>query len=75
MFDLFVQRVLAQDGGDVMIQLSVLAMQRHDGDADDWEDETQLSYVLAQFAAQEAPTKVVAEPDTPFSLQGCTSRR
>jgi len=46
MLDLLVQRlagVPAQNGSDVVIQLSVLAMQRHDGDADDLEDETQLS--------------------------------
>jgi hypothetical protein len=40
--------VLAQHGGDVGIELSVLAMQRHHRHADDWEDETQAVNVLAQ---------------------------
>jgi hypothetical protein len=51
-FDLIVQwlaRVLAQHGGDIAVELSVLAVQGHDRDADDREDETQTTNVLAQF--------------------------
>jgi hypothetical protein len=40
--------VLAQHGGDVGVELGVLAMQRHHRHADDWEDETQTLHVLAQ---------------------------
>lgn len=50
MFDLGVERparVLAQNGGDVVIELSILAMQGHHRDADHGEDELQLAHVLA----------------------------
>jgi hypothetical protein len=52
MFDLTIERlarVLAQHGGDVLIQLCVLATQGHHRDADDGEDETQTLNVFAQF--------------------------
>jgi hypothetical protein len=54
-FDLIVERlagVLAQDRGDIEVQLRILARQRHDRDAEDWEDETQLSYMLSPFETQ-----------------------
>jgi hypothetical protein len=54
-FDLVVQRpasVLAKYAGDVVIEFGVLAMQCHDRDTDDREDETQLSYMLSQLEAQ-----------------------
>ncbi len=54
--DLTVQRlarVLAQHGGDVGVELGVLAMQRHHRHADDREDETQTVNVLAQVEREQ----------------------
>jgi len=54
-FDLEVQRLARaaiEDGGDVVIELSVLAVQGHHRDADHGEDETQLLYVLAEVLGE-----------------------
>ena len=52
MFNLVVQRfagVLAQHRGDVVIELSILAIKGQYRDADGWQDETQAANVLSQF--------------------------